>query len=51
MMDNDRALRLARDAYTGSTSYFDVNIRPQVERDLKTFQSQHSSDSKYASEA
>lgn len=51
MMDNDRALRLAKDAYTGSTSFFDTSIRPQLERDLRMFQSRHGADSKYHSEA
>jgi hypothetical protein len=51
MMTNSRALQLARDAFAGSTSYFDANIRPQVERDLRTFQSRHAADSKYLSDA
>lgn len=51
LMTNSRALQLARDAFSGSTNYFDANIRPQVEKDLRTFQSKHASDSKYCSEA
>lgn len=49
-MTPGRALQLARDAFSGSTNYFDANIRPQVEKDLRTFQSKHASDSKYNSE-
>ncbi len=44
-------LQLARDAYSSSTSYFDANIRAQIERDLRQFQSQHPNDSKYLSDA
>jgi hypothetical protein len=44
-------LQLARDAHSASTSYFDANIRSQVERDLRQFQSQHAGDSKYLSDA
>lgn len=43
-------LQLARDAYSTSTNYFDANIRGQVEKDLRQFQSQHASDSKYLSD-
>lgn len=50
MMDKDRALQLARDAFSGSTSYFDANIRPEVERDLRQFQSKHPTGSKYLSD-
>ena len=29
-LDNDKALQLARDAYTGSTNYFDGNVRTRI---------------------
>lgn len=51
MIDSTKALQLARDAFNGSTRYFDANIRPQLERDLRQFQSRHASDSKYLSDA
>lgn len=44
-------LQLARDAFSTSSSYFDSNIRGQIERDLRQFQSKHASDSKYLSDA
>ena len=51
MIDEKRALQLARDAFNGSTNYFNANIRPQLERDIRQFQSRHNPDSKYMSEA
>ena len=51
MIDDKRALQLARDAYRGSTDYFNANIRPQLERDIRQFQSRHNPDSKYLSDA
>ena len=51
MIDDAKALQLARDAYTGSTTYFDANIRNDLERDIRQFQSKHSSDSKYMAES
>ncbi len=50
MMTSGRALQLAKDAFSGSTSYFDANIRPRAERDLRAFQSLHPTGSKYLSE-
>lgn len=50
MMTPGRALQLAQDAFSGSTSYFDANIRPRAERDLRAFQSLHPTGSKYLSE-
>lgn len=44
-------LQLARDAHSTSTSYFDANIRGQIEKDLRQFQSLHGHDSKYQSDA
>ena len=51
MIDDTKALQLARDAFRGSTDYFNANIRQQLERDLRQFQSRHSPDSKYLSDA
>lgn len=42
---------LADAAFRGSTTYFDAHVRPRIERNIKQFQSQFSSDSKYMSEA
>lgn len=41
---------LARDAYSASTTYFDSNIRKQVEASLRQFQGVHPTGSKYLSE-
>lgn len=51
MIDKAKALQLARDAFRGSTDYFNANIRPQVERDIRQFQGRHNPDSKYLSES
>ena len=51
MIDDAYALKLAREAYDGSTNYFDTNIRNGLEKDLRQFQGKHSSDSKYVSDA
>lgn len=51
MIDDAYALKLAREAYDGSTTYFDTNIRNGLEKDLRQFQGKHSSDSKYMSDA
>lgn len=51
MIDEQRALQLARDAFRGSTDYFNANIRPQLERNIRQFQSKHNPDSKYLSDA
>lgn len=48
-MDEDRALSVARDAFRESTTYFDSNIRADVERDIGQWQSNHARTSKYAS--
>jgi len=50
-MDDVKALQLARDAYSGSTSYFDTNVRPELEQDLRQFQSLHGNRSKYMSDS
>ena len=51
MIDNDTALRLAREAYSDSTDYFDANIRNRIERDIRRFQSRFPDGSKYLSDA
>ncbi|HQR20029.1 MAG TPA: hypothetical protein PKV98_04130 [Burkholderiaceae bacterium] len=40
-------LVLARDAYSEATSYFDSGVRSEIEADIRQFQSQHPSGSKY----
>lgn len=49
-LDGDKALELARDAYSGSTDYFDANIRNRIEQDIRRFQSRFPSGSKYLSD-
>lgn len=44
-------LQRARDAYTASTTFFDSNIRSQVEADIKQASGRHPSGSKYYSDA
>lgn len=51
MIDADNALQMARDAFSGSTTYFDANIRPDLERNLRQFQGKHPAGSKYLSES
>ena len=51
MIGADNALQMARDAFSGSTTYFDSNIRPDLERNLRQFQGKHPSGSKYLSES
>lgn len=46
----DPWVKLARDAFQRSTTYFDNNIRKRMESDLRMFQSKHPPDSKYNSE-
>lgn len=43
-------VRLGQDAYTSSTTYFDSNIRKQVEAAIRQFQGVHPVGSKYHSE-
>jgi len=40
-------VKLAKDVFQASDSWFDMNIRPQLERNLANFQSRHPGDSKY----
>ena len=44
-------LKRARDAFDGSTSYFDSNIRSQVEANLRQVQGKHPANSKYHSDS
>ena len=44
-------LKLAQDAYSRSTGYFDANYRKGFEDNLRMFQSKHPKDSKYVSDA
>ena len=43
-------LKLAKDAYSRSTNYFDNNYKQRWEDDLRMFQSKHPRDSKYISD-
>lgn len=43
-------LRIARDAWSASTTYFDASVRTDVEQDLRQWQSQHLRGSKYLSQ-
>ena len=49
--DDKLWLKLAKDAYHRSTTYFDNNYRKQFEDGLRMFQSKHPKDSKYNSAA
>ena len=49
-MNSDDALRIAADAYEGSTSFIDSNYRKQWEEGLRLFQGRHPVDSKYNSD-
>jgi hypothetical protein len=44
-------VKLAHDAYTNSTDYFDANVRRQIEKNIAMFRSQHPSGSKYHTDA
>lgn len=50
-LDDTKALELARDAYTASTTYFDSSIRVGVESAMRQFRSEHPMGSKYRSDA
>lgn len=43
-------LKIAEDAYSSSTTYFDANYRKNIERNIALFQSRHPDGSKYNSE-
>src|SRR3990172_2284690 len=44
-------LKLAQEAYSTSTTYFDSSIRSQIESDIRQFNSQHPLGSKYYSDS
>ena len=44
-------LAIVREAYDGSTDYFDANYRAQIERNISNFRSEHPSGSKYHTDA
>lgn len=44
-------LRIAREAFDGSTFYFDSSIRRDIEQDIRQFQNVHPAGSKYLSDA
>lgn len=46
-VDQGRFLKIARDAWSSSTTYFDSNVRTDVEQDLRHWQSRHLTGSKY----
>ncbi len=46
---DSRFLRIARDAWSASTTYFDASVRTDVEQDIRQWQSQHLRGSKYLS--
>jgi hypothetical protein len=48
---DSKALELARDAYTASTTYFDSSIRTGVESAIRQFRGEHPVGSKYRSDA
>jgi hypothetical protein len=50
-MDSERALALARSAFSTSDSYFNTSIRNTMERDIRQVQGLHPSGSKYYSDA
>jgi len=43
----EECTRLARQAYSASTTYFDANVRSEIERDLRQWQSQHDRGTRY----
>ncbi len=43
-------LKLARDAFTTSSTYFDAFVRPSIEEGIRQFNSQHAVGSKYLTE-
>ena len=44
-------LKIAKESYESSTTYFDTHVRPQVDANIKAFQSKHPAGSKYLSDA
>ncbi|MGL5004179.1 MAG: portal protein, partial [Casimicrobium sp.] len=50
-MDENKALELARSAFSVSTTFFDASIRPAIEADMRQFQGLHPAGSKYNADA
>lgn len=50
-LEGDQWLQLAREAYSGSTTFFDTAIRKNILDNLRQFQSQHPQGSKYLADA
>lgn len=48
-VDDAEFLRISTEAWSASTTYFDANVRPDVEQDLRQWQGKHLSGSKYLS--
>jgi hypothetical protein len=44
-------VNLARDAYTGSTTWFDTNVRSRIINDIRQFQGEHPSGSPYLTDS
>ena len=44
-------LKISRDSYRASTSYYETNLQKQVDDSIRAFDSRHPEDSKYQSEA
>lgn len=51
MITPEQALKLARDAFDTSTTYFDASIRAGLEGDIRRWQSRHAAGSKYTTDA
>lgn len=51
MLNADDAIRLATDAFSASTNWFNASIRAQIEADMRQFQGVHPAGSKYTSDA
>lgn len=49
--DQGRFLKLARDAWSASTTYFDASVRTDVEQDMRQWQSRHLRGSKYLAQS
>lgn len=50
-MDEQQALKLAQEAFEASDSYYNANIRPNVDADLRQFYGKHPTGSKYYADA
>lgn len=51
MRDDAYYLKLSKEAFAASTSYFDANWRSKIEDSIRMFHSQHTKSSKYNSDA